>query len=158
MAERRYPHSLVAALVKLSSGMCYWPGCGQPIVVLVNHEPSFNYQIAHIKALRPAGARYDANMSDRERNAFANLILLCRPHHDYVDRMHPEQFTVSKLQDWKSKAESTDIAKALSDLPALDEAQLIDTMRTAMDQHVADIKTVLAHLEKENAEAATPVR
>lgn len=71
---------------------------------MVDDSPEIAVDIAHIRALHVGGARYDEEMSDQERNAYPNLILLCRPHHKRVDsREH--QYPVELLLDWKTLAE-----------------------------------------------------
>jgi len=44
-------------------------------------------------------------MTDEERNAYDNLILMCPNHHKLIDRLEPERFTVPILQDMKQRAE-----------------------------------------------------
>jgi len=43
-------------------------------------------------------------MTDEERCAFENLILLCPGHHKLVDRLEPEKFSVEVLRAMKDKA------------------------------------------------------
>jgi hypothetical protein len=45
-------------------------------------------------------------MTDDERRAFTNLLLLCKPHHDVVDKRHPNRYSVKTLVEWKTKRES----------------------------------------------------
>ena len=56
----------------------------------IDDEPYINYQIAHIRDAMP-GNRYDPAMTNDERRAFQNLILLCKPHHELVDSRHPDR-------------------------------------------------------------------
>jgi hypothetical protein len=74
-----------------------WPDCGVDVIGLVENEPVFNFQIAHIAALNQTGARHQSEMSDKERNSFGNLILLCSPHHQYVDQIKPQDFSIARL-------------------------------------------------------------
>jgi hypothetical protein len=46
-------------------------------------------------------------MSDDERRAFKNLILLCKPHHDLIDTRYPERYSVDDLAQWKVDREGT---------------------------------------------------
>jgi hypothetical protein len=62
-------------------------------------------------------------MTDKERAAFNNLILLCRAHHDLIDNKHPEQHSVAVLQGWK-QAREAEAGQALSELGAIDPDDL----------------------------------
>ena len=42
-------------------------------------------EIAHIKAARENGPRYDESQSEEGRHGFNNLILLCGRHHTIID-------------------------------------------------------------------------
>jgi hypothetical protein len=53
-------------------------------------------------------------MTDEERAAFANLILLCSAHHKLVDRIRPEDFSVEMLESWKQANEPEDGIEALA--------------------------------------------
>ncbi len=48
-------------------------------------------------------------MTDAERAAFANLILLCSAHHKLVDRDEPT-YPVERLEEWKADNEDDDLA------------------------------------------------
>jgi len=67
-------------------------------------------QIAHIHAVEPGGARYDANMTDEARRSFPNLILLCKPCHDLVDKAAVEQYPPEVLERWKTEREAVGMA------------------------------------------------
>ena len=56
---------------------CYFPDCTIPVIVFVGDEPVCNVQIAHVCGANANSPRYDPSMTDDERRAFANLILLC---------------------------------------------------------------------------------
>ena len=61
-------------------------------------------EMAHIKGEKPGSARYDANMTDKDRNAYANRILVCRDHHKVIDDQR-NTYTVDKLLAIKSQHE-----------------------------------------------------
>lgn len=42
-------------------------------------------EIAHIKAALPDGARFDDDMSNEQRRAEANLLLMCANDHTAID-------------------------------------------------------------------------
>jgi RNA polymerase sigma factor (sigma-70 family) len=59
-------------------------------------------EIAHIRGLNPGSARFDHNYVDP--NDFENLILLCPNHHNVIDDLEPDRFTVHVLLAMKHKA------------------------------------------------------
>jgi hypothetical protein len=90
--------STLKRLFALSRNRCAFGGCTTQIV-----DPAsgvLSGEICHIKARKPNGPRYDANQTDEERHAFANLIILCRLHHTTVDAQ-PTTFTVELLSEMK---------------------------------------------------------
>jgi hypothetical protein len=95
------------ALYGLSNGTCYFPGCPQPVVVVVDGKPRPNVEIAHIYGVGGNAQRHQAQMEDPERDSFGHLILLCKPHHAAVDdpktgeRDYPEHL----LHTWKLEKE-----------------------------------------------------
>jgi hypothetical protein len=127
---REYTAGTRAALATLSKGHCYYPGCTVPTIVFIEGEPVINYQIAHIRDAKP-GNRYVAHMTEDERRSFKNLVLLCKPHHDYVDRQKPELFSINTLQEWKESRESAAVAE-LRGLDGLTEEKLAEMIRDAV--------------------------
>lgn len=103
-----------SALYRLARGSCYYPDCAQRVIVAVEGTPIVAVEIAHIRGAKPGSARYDAAMTDEERAAFANLVLLCSTHHKLVDRIRPEDFSVEVLESWKQANEPDDGIEALA--------------------------------------------
>lgn len=52
---------------------------------MVNEQEIIIGEICHIEGEKPGSARYNDMMSNKQRNDFDNLILLCRNHHKEVD-------------------------------------------------------------------------
>jgi len=137
---REYSAGTRAALPMLSAGRCYFPGCMVPILRFIDDpskgiapEPYIDYQIAHIRDAKP-GNRYDPTMTDPQRAAFSNLILLCKPHHNLVDKTHPEEYSSADLESWKVARESKRQA-ALANLGVVGEEELASLLReTAREQ------------------------
>ena len=113
------------ALAAFSKGTCYFPGCTRPVIVLVDGEPYVDVQIAHIHDAE-VGNRYDPSMSNDERRTFSNLILLCKPHHDLVDKRHPADFAPQQLLSWKVAKEGYNLA--IDDPTALTEDVLEEAL------------------------------
>jgi len=60
--------------------------------------------MAHIKGKKPGSARYDPNMSQKERDSEDNLILVCPTCHKKIDDQ-PETYTANKLLQIKTEYE-----------------------------------------------------
>ncbi|WP_084434774.1 hypothetical protein [Kibdelosporangium aridum] len=69
-------------------------------------------------------------MSDAERAAFTNLVLMCKPHHDLIDRIDPGRFSVSLLHQWKKNREGDDTS-ALNGLNGLTETRLAELLESS---------------------------
>lgn len=69
-------------LFLLSGNECAMPGCK---TVLIDESGTMIGEVAHIAAAKPDGARFDKNMTNEERRAAQNLLLLCASHHSQVD-------------------------------------------------------------------------
>src|SRR6266702_4842392 len=157
MAERNYTSGDRAALIALSGASCYWPGCGEPLLKPVDRHYEIMLEIANIRGLKEGSARYDERMTDDERNAFANIIFLCRAHHITVDRREPHKYPVDVLLRWKSDRESEGEA-SLRGLRDLTEDRLLQMIVSAMAERDEQIRDTLARLEQKDAEAARVMR
>ena len=104
-----------------------------------------NLDIAHIEALHPGGPRYRDEMTDRERNAFWNLLLMCRPHHRHIDE-DEEKFGVPVLRGWKRQAESDIDKRELEIFRGLTEEKFEEVISGVIHQHAVEMKTALDEL------------
>jgi len=127
---RDYSAGTRAGLVLLSQGTCYFPGCTTKTIEFIDGEPFVNFQIAHIRDAKP-GNRYVADMTDDERRSFANLVLLCKPHHTLVDKTHPERYSIGDLEQWKADREGAAMG-TLRGLSGLTEEGLEEMIRRAV--------------------------
>jgi hypothetical protein len=88
-----------------TASTCAHPECDEPLLRWVEDldMPVLNSRIAHIRAASALGPRYDEAMTDEDRRAFDNLILLCLPHAEEVDlRALADRYPVETLHQWKS--------------------------------------------------------
>lgn len=145
MASRYYSNAVIMALMDLSRGYCYWPDppCPTPVIREVNGVPMTNVQIAHIRAFEANGPRADPTWPG-DVNSFANLLLLCEPHHKLIDGKYRDRYTVEELESWKQRREGESLQRfkdtrvlseeALSDAIAKAQADLLDQVGPALEE------------------------
>lgn len=85
------------ALFARCKNRCAFPECTAPIA---EDNETVTGEVCHIRAQKPGGPRYDHHQTPSERNAGANLVLLCARHHKIVDT-ETEKFTIEALQKMK---------------------------------------------------------
>ena len=104
--RRYYSSADVALLWSRSGGICCFPECNVECVEEANDkEPSAIIgHIAHIQAKSDSGPRANPRLTDQQRDAYPNLILLCPTHHRRVD-VHENTYTAATLLSWKDKQE-----------------------------------------------------
>ena len=101
-----FPMPLKEELAKRVGFLCSNPGCRQPTSG-PQHSPSGTVNIgvaAHITAASSGGPRYDSSLSSGDRSSGQNAIWLCQTCAKLIDS-DVAQYTVEKLQEWKSDAE-----------------------------------------------------
>ncbi|MFB9660088.1 hypothetical protein ACFQS3_10005 [Glycomyces mayteni] len=101
-------------------------------------DPFVECQIAHIRDAKQ-GNRYDPGMSDEDRRSFPNLILLCKAHHELVDKRCPEQYPAEVLTMWKHAVEQGLDAGALSSLEDRDLAEALAFGAVAIRASLLDL-------------------
>ncbi|WP_158817652.1 hypothetical protein [Methylocapsa sp. S129] len=104
--------STIKRLFALSSNRCAFRHCTCPLIV----GETVVGEVCHIKAASRGGPRYDNQQTADDRHGFANLILMCGPHHTIVDD-NEEAFTVEFLTRRKTEHESN---------PARLDEQIVD--------------------------------
>lgn len=91
----------VKTLFANSRNLCFFTACEEHLT-----DPTWrqvNGEIAHIKGDHPGSARYDANQSEKDRQGYDNLMLLCPKHHKLIDRLEPDAYPVERLVEIKDK-------------------------------------------------------
>jgi hypothetical protein len=94
--------STVKRLALLSGNRCAFPRCTIALVDATTGKVVA--RVCHIKALSPGGPRYDPSQTDKERNSFENLALMCAIHGDVIDA-DVESYTVERLHKIKADHE-----------------------------------------------------
>jgi len=104
VSARGYSIPTIKRLWALSGNQCYMPECKVPLA-FVDAEHVMG-DIAHICAANPKGCRFDPSMTDSERAAFENLLLMCPTHHRLVDKVSCDQWSVDELRKMKAAHET----------------------------------------------------
>jgi hypothetical protein len=126
---KNYTVGTEKALFRLAKGTCYFPACMKPIIETVDGEPVVAVDTAHVSGAKPGSARYVESMTDKQRAAFDNLILLCVPHHKLVDRLRPNEYPIETLLEWKRANEPDE---GIEILRALTESNLEESLAKVM--------------------------
>jgi hypothetical protein len=93
------PETLRELFLK-SGNLCAFPGCNQ---LMMDIQGDFIGQLCHIEAAEEGGERFNASMTNDERRATANLMLMCYAHH--VKTNDVNAYTVEVLRKFKSDHE-----------------------------------------------------
>lgn len=94
---------MIKTLFAMSGNLCYYEGCD--LKLTDPSWPSVRGQIVHIYGLRRTSARFVASMSNAERNAFENLMLMCPNHHSLIDDLERDQHPPERLLEMKARHE-----------------------------------------------------
>ena len=92
----------IKALFAKSGNQCAFPGCSH---ILVTDKNLFVGEVCHIEAVAPGGPRYNDKMSDQDRRAVRNLMVLCHQHHVEIDS-DVETYTPKSLRAMKRDHEA----------------------------------------------------
>lgn len=89
-----------------SGNRCAMPDCRKILTKnkKMNDPHSMLGEAAHIKGRNPNSARYDEKMTEKERDSYENLILVCRNCHKVMDDQ-PSFYAVEKLLQIKKNHE-----------------------------------------------------
>ena len=96
-------HPTKVVLWAKSGGRCAI--CKKEIIMeRKDNDPTPIGHIAHIEGFKPNSPRYNPNMTDKERNSYYNLIILCPTCHTQIDK-DPNYYTVERLRQIKREHE-----------------------------------------------------
>ena len=106
LGKRSYSTTTIKLLFGLCGNECAHPDCANPIIQLgsAQSDAAIVGQISHIYAASSMGPRGNPALTEKQRNAPENLILLCGHHHPIVDRQF-ESFPAELLRSWKKEHE-----------------------------------------------------
>jgi hypothetical protein len=66
-------------------------------------------RICHIYGESNGSSRYEEHMTDEERRAYENLMLMCPNHHTEVDDLLPDDYPAEVLLEMKRKTEAAEL-------------------------------------------------
>ncbi len=144
MAKKTIPAGEYAQLLLGTDPLCYRPACRRSLIVVTDGLRQKDFQVAHIRdELPPKDASSDIgwrywpaeDLSQDERNRSDNLILLCTPCHQLVDKREPRRFTVELLHDWKAAAESSTLVGQPGVFERLDVEEVADELTRLLLEH-----------------------
>lgn len=98
-----YPTRIILAF--RSGGVCAFPTCGKHLTYEAKvGADTYVGEAAHIAGEKLGAARFDATMTDEQRDSVHNLIYLCTDHHTIIDKVEAD-WPTSQLQELKTKHE-----------------------------------------------------
>lgn len=101
-AKRLAPTPDTLREIFLKSGnLCAYPDCS---ALMMDASGVFIGQLCHIEAAEEGGQRFNPNMTNDERRAPANLMLMCYPHHKITDNV--EEYPVARMRQIKADHEA----------------------------------------------------
>ncbi len=153
---RDYTRATVMMLAHLSGGMCYRPGCPEIVLRNVDGEAHLIVEIAHIHAAHRGGPRYIERMTDDQRRHISNLLLLCDPDHDLVDK-DEQTYTATTLRRWKTQREANP-REALKRLREVSPDGLRQIVAEGLEDHDTKLLSALGRLDSRDKEAASLMR
>lgn len=90
-----------------SGDQCAFLNCDRALTVdgQPSCDPIVNGEAAHIAGEKQGAARYDATMTDEQRDHYNNLVYLCADHHTQIDKQEAD-FSVARLMKMKADHEA----------------------------------------------------
>lgn len=87
-------------LFAASAGYCQNPGCSNELFVDAAGKSIHIAEMAHVFAANDGGPRANPALTEAERGAFENLVMLCANCHTMVDKA-PDVFPDTMILTWK---------------------------------------------------------
>lgn len=141
-----------------SGNLCAFPRC---VHLLMDADGVFISQICHIEAADEGGQRFNKAMSNEDRRAFSNLMLMCHAHHKITDNVakysvanlksmkaghearfsSPERVILDTIQDWTKSYQSTAPKNLGKLLKALGQTMEADDLKSFLEVFAKYIKS-----------------
>ena len=85
-----------------SAGFCQSPNCHRRLFLDTDSRNVHIAEMAHVFAANDNGPRVNMELTEEERGAYENLILLCPFCHAIIDKA-PEDFPDNEVLEWKRR-------------------------------------------------------
>lgn len=128
------------ALYLRSGNLCAHPKCE---TILITKRGIMIGEVCHIEAAEEGGPRFNASMTNEQRSAQSNLMLLCSNHHTLVDR-DTKTYTVSTLKKMKDAHEGK-FSEIADTLKQRFETQIKDHTDDTQATPASNFRTFLEH-------------
>lgn len=116
-----------------------------------------NSQVAHIYGIRPGTPRYRPDIPARERDSFANLLLLCTAHHTEIDGKNGEGlYSPETLRGWKDQHEGA-AGSVLKNLTVSSTDALMRKLTEIAEPPLERLETITLRLEETGTVTAETV-
>ncbi|KAF2988817.1 hypothetical protein MJC1_04108 [Methylocystis sp. MJC1] len=122
-------------------------GCGN---VIIDNAGTMIGHICHIEAAKPDGARFNASMTNEQRRAQDNLMLLCASHHAAVDG-NPSTYTITKLKKIKAEHEGR-FSEIEGTLKRWFESEYVDNTTLIQATKPKSLRRLKAYFDEEKVE------
>lgn len=125
------PETLRELFLK-SGNLCAFPNCA---ALMMNADGVFIGQVCHIEAAEEGGERFNPDMTNEQRRAAANLMLMCYEHHQVTNNV--QKYSLAKLRrmkrDHERRFSSPDraILERLQDWTTADQPRGVENLRRA---------------------------
>lgn len=131
-----------------SAGYCQNPSCAKKLFDEAGGKRFLIAELAHVFAAQDDGPRPNAELSEEERGAFENLIVLCANCHTMVDKAS-DAFPDSLMKRWKREHE-----QKLINLFGVQKFEDRETVRNVVEALLIENRTVFEmygpHIEQAN--------
>jgi hypothetical protein len=121
--------STVRRLFAFSGNRCAFDPCEHE---LIDDAGNFVAEICHIRGALPAGERFDPSMSNEERRAPENLLLMCHRHHVVTNDVGI--YPVEAMERIKAAHEARFAAASLD----ISDEQIDQAVQDFVDSDIAD--------------------
>lgn len=158
---RLTPTIRVTKMLYLASGnRCAYPECG---VFLMGSDGALHGEIAHIEGALPDSRRFNAGMTNEERRAYDNLLIICEYHHTTIDDPDTGEnsWPVGRLQKLKKDHEAiytsvpdrlrrqvSDISEGVTYVPAVNALAVLGPLSLGEDERLQSCKEINQFAER----------
>jgi hypothetical protein len=137
-------------LFAASAGLCQRPECLRPLFVETENGSIHIAEMAHVFAAKDQGPRANPTLTEQERGAFENLILLCPGCHTIIDKS-PISYPDKLLIEWKRRH-----AERIAATFGAIEYESRGDARSAIEPALAENATIFLQLGPDNEYRANP--